>query len=99
MFKQTLIILALLGSFQLQAGMSDIHYQTTEAIYSHFSDYEYGELTFENMQFGGNLEGCSLTVSTDVKTSAFSREADYNCEVCFDKRGERNYVWTDVVCK
>lgn len=99
MLKQVLIVFALLGSFQVQAGMSDIHYQTTEGIYSYFSEYGYGDLTIDRMQFGGNLEGCALTVSAEVKVSPYSSEADYNCKVCFEKRGERSYVWTDVICE
>lgn len=99
MIKHTLIALALLGSFQLQAGMSDIHYQTTEGIYSYFADSSFGELTIERMQFTENLEGCSLTVAAEVKLNPYSNEADYNCQVCFEKRNQRSYIWTDVRCE
>ena len=78
--------------------MSDIHYQTTEGIYSYFSDAGYADLSIEGMKFGENLEGCDLTVEADVKISPYSRQADYNCKVCFEKRGKRSYFWNDVTC-
>lgn len=99
MLKQVFIVLALLGALQVRAGMSDIHLQTTEGIYSHFPNYGWDELNIERMQFVENLAGCALTVQAEVKLSPRSRVADYTCKVCFDKRAEHSYFWTDVICE
>lgn len=99
MLKQALIVLALLGALQVRAGMSDIHLQTTEAISSHFPDYSWDDLIIERMQFTEAPVGCALAVRAEVKISPRSRVADYTCKVCFEKRAERSYLWTDVICE